>query len=1565
MKRLSILFAAAGMALLCASCLQETAPLEVEPVAGTTELVAMAEQAGVSTRSTLSGTAVLWQKGDCINVMDIGSHNDGSYSLVDGAGTTVGTFRGGDIQPAMQYYALYPYMDGMTKFNSRYGFCIPQEQTWRKDSFGQGANVMVATFTDPTEPLHFRNVLGLLKLSLTGTTSVHKISVSDADPEHMLWGKAKLLLDGKQGTSEQTLELTEGDNTVHLLCPSGAQLSETPTLFYIALPQGALSSGMTVRVYAENNLLLDEFSTGKNNAIIRSEVRAMPARTVVSDISRIEPANSYILYKPGLYKLKAVKGNSSETLTGAHDAVLLWEGSNSATAPVQNSIISDVSYSNGYVYFTLGTGIGNAAIAVRDADKNILWSWHIWVPETEVQALQRTSDYLMDRNLGASSANSSDGAGTIGLLYEWGRKDPFPGSAAYSGTSAMGTVGESFTSSERNSSTGTIAYATAHPQEYLFCTTGSDPDQDWLYTHSEIALWAADKTIYDPCPPGWHVAGRNDWWNNTASFVTGNPCGANVQYNGDNTSWFPAGGHRYAKDGTIHDRGILSYYWAYDMYTANGSNKAYSTRVKTDATNGSNIGLYGMGRAAGFNVRCVASSLPEPSVEPLPGGGDFDIYLCIGQSNMAGLGPMIEGDDEPIEGVWVLNASGVPEVATNPLNRFSTVGWGNQQISPAYGFCTSLYEKTGRPILLVMQARGGSSLSQWAVGQWLFNEAVSRTRIALRYGTLKGILWHQGEANSNTYRTYMSNLKTIVSALREQIGAGNVPFVAGELQHDHVNAGEFNNMLHGISEEIPCSGWVSSYGVTLIEDNLHHDRASQIMLGGRYADAIYEMVYAEPKASSYSQEEMFPYLYPLTKQLTIGGVSGSKYVVDIITNQGEVSASIPAAASSWLQATPEEGKVTFRTQADNTGLSTRSAVVTLTAGTESRTVSITQGMKPKYPIGSAWGNDGVVFWSNPENPDQVKIISAGAELRPWGPAGVTIQPQNVNTDALTGPEAAERIRNSADYESADYALKYCDGLGEGWYLPTLAEADELFFAYDGETYSGFFQSGSATKAVPANCTAEEQAHRAAFDAALTSIPGGIALNTAAPSSVGDRLWLCKETSNGYGYFYRYGYPVYSALAKNDNSTYARCVKVVHTPGPEETVKDFLSGLPAGTKVSGISATAGGTKVEFSNDTEITLDDSVFSQDTAVADGYWHVDGTTTGVAANPGNYLLHLPRKVVFQFADGTRRSFDKDIDWGMVVQKTADKLFVWMGHESSNQWIRHTLNYRNKAYNGGTTYPDYYDNWGLGKPCVCTWNGGTSFATGQELFLGGEAEAAVQTDDEREPSQRTYSGGVLHGWENIYEVENNRQISILVDGVAVGETATLSRRTASRVEIVQKTKIARAYSLEGLENAYADIVKHWVIEDGTVTISVEYTFLAQTQVYQGKFGMFCVKRLEEAGNTGSTYITRLAWKDSTPQTMYEVTEGWESAVSASAPLKSRDNSARRVEEYGDAGVAFAMQFDEGTLKSGGGFNIGTNGNNYNKIYFDICGNYTAAQDEKLSSTVHWELDLVDDFGKF
>ena len=258
------------------------------------------------------------------------------------------------------------------------------------------------------------------------------------------------------------------------------------------------------------------------------------------------------------------------------------------------------------------------------------------------------------------------------------------------------------------------------------------------------------------------------------------------------------------------------------------------------------------------------------TVNMAPGGGfaarifkkrsveKYDVYLLIGQSNMAGRGYMLDEDMEIFdENVFILNDVGEVVPATNPLNQYSSVrkGMSIQRIGPGYGFAKKISRETGRKILLVVNAKGGTTLSQWAKGDGgdgLFEEAVRRTKEAMLYGSLKAILWHQGCGDSRNTDVYMEKLALFVENLRTDLDA-DVPFIAGELGQWRSNVAAFNEMIHTISEYIPQSGWISSEGGTPLaspdsngEPNLkdaHFDRESQIIIGERYADKVLEMCF--------------------------------------------------------------------------------------------------------------------------------------------------------------------------------------------------------------------------------------------------------------------------------------------------------------------------------------------------------------------------------------------------------------------------------------------------------------------------------------------------------------------------------------------------------------------------------------------------------------------------------------------------------------------------------------------------------------------------------------------------
>ncbi len=223
-----------------------------------------------------------------------------------------------------------------------------------------------------------------------------------------------------------------------------------------------------------------------------------------------------------------------------------------------------------------------------------------------------------------------------------------------------------------------------------------------------------------------------------------------------------------------------------------------------------------------------------------------DLFLLIGQSNMAGRGTMLAADSawHP-DGVWLLDNTGRPAPATQPLNRYSTIRKELvlQGVGPGVGFAERFGEETGRPLLLVVNARGGSSLREWMPGSNYYNEAVRRTRQALRYGRLRAILWHQGESDSSQPDDYLERLAEMVAALRRDLDCGEVPFIAGEIARWHRNADRFNPVIRRIAERIPNSGFVSSEGCSPLRDSLdpHFSREGQLLLGRRYAEKAIEM----------------------------------------------------------------------------------------------------------------------------------------------------------------------------------------------------------------------------------------------------------------------------------------------------------------------------------------------------------------------------------------------------------------------------------------------------------------------------------------------------------------------------------------------------------------------------------------------------------------------------------------------------------------------------------------------------------------------------------------------------
>ena len=220
----------------------------------------------------------------------------------------------------------------------------------------------------------------------------------------------------------------------------------------------------------------------------------------------------------------------------------------------------------------------------------------------------------------------------------------------------------------------------------------------------------------------------------------------------------------------------------------------------------------------------------------------MDIFLLMGQSNMAGRG-LLE-DVEPIRDERIrVYQDGQWATAEEPLHHDRpTAG-----IGLAMSFArTVLDANPGTDIGLVPRAVGSTPLERWMPGADLYECAMAAAREAARDGTIKAVLWHQGEHDSKSEAdasSYLQRFTAMVKTLKEQLGAPSLPFILGELgaylseRPDFPHYRTVNAELRKIPDALPHSAFVSAEGLNDKGDSLHYDARSLRILGQRYADA--------------------------------------------------------------------------------------------------------------------------------------------------------------------------------------------------------------------------------------------------------------------------------------------------------------------------------------------------------------------------------------------------------------------------------------------------------------------------------------------------------------------------------------------------------------------------------------------------------------------------------------------------------------------------------------------------------------------------------------------------------
>ena len=592
MKHKALLLSAAAVILAAVSChTDEPTPSDwLDSGECRTLTVCCAAAPTDTSRTTLDGLQPRWSKGDAIWVSD-GTNVAYVEVPAEYDGSTRAELKVSGLDFDKKLYFLYPFDENAAVASGNIIVHIPANQSGKF----QDAHVVVGS-CEPTES----------SVELKNASAILTFTVESQDIQTIQICNESFPLAG-----DFKIKPADGSKSSNVLKTNRVSVDIKGRIgtYFISCISGTLPAGSRITAVSCDGRL-GTVATSASNALQHGSLydlgcigdRLVFDTETATTLGEVETANCYVINTPGSYRLPAVMGNSSDAVTDVAISNLIWETVNTTKAPARNSLISEVIYSDGYLYFRVPEGApdGNALIGVYNEEGDALWNWHIWIladgfaDQTfkEEGPNPFSGAVMMDRNLGALTAEGGK-VTTHGLYYQYGRKDPFPGIGVLEGTTAVKVAGTATTTVARSEENGTVEYAVANPTVVIY-----KKSSDWLI-NSDASLWSAGaKTVYDPCPAGYHIPREDALQGINKSTTTWDDTkkGRTLTINGQ-TIWFDASGGR-GSSGSLTSGGESGFYW-YDKTTSSSKYNSWIFGIDT-----AGIRTYPQGHSCSFAVRC-------------------------------------------------------------------------------------------------------------------------------------------------------------------------------------------------------------------------------------------------------------------------------------------------------------------------------------------------------------------------------------------------------------------------------------------------------------------------------------------------------------------------------------------------------------------------------------------------------------------------------------------------------------------------------------------------------------------------------------------------------------------------------------------------------------------------------------------------------------------------------------------------------------------------------------------------------------------------------------------------
>lgn len=244
-------------------------------------------------------------------------------------------------------------------------------------------------------------------------------------------------------------------------------------------------------------------------------------------------------------------------------------------------------------------------------------------------------------------------------------------------------------------------------------------------------------------------------------------------------------------------------------------------------------------------------------VDSFPQKENLWVFVMAGQSNMAGRGLVEPEDTLSTPRTIALNHNGEWIEAKEPLHLYQPELTG---LDMGTSFANELLKNVDKDITiaLVPVAMGGSSVDYWLNdkefhGVNLLSNFKKKLRLAQEKGTLKGILWHQGESDAFLEKIpgYEGKLLTLFHFFRSYSTIENLPIVCGELGSFSLDKEKkwemINKKIEEVTYQYPNLTLVNTGDLKAKSDNVHFNGQSQRILGIRYAQAYLHLISSNSK----------------------------------------------------------------------------------------------------------------------------------------------------------------------------------------------------------------------------------------------------------------------------------------------------------------------------------------------------------------------------------------------------------------------------------------------------------------------------------------------------------------------------------------------------------------------------------------------------------------------------------------------------------------------------------------------------------------------------------------------